>query len=410
MELFLDNSVPSLVVEVAVAVLRLAERKAVRPYCLSAAAKKHLQIRQLPLLISEDAGKLDEAFTILGYFAKAANQPALLGVTAEEKADVHQWTTAAFAAVTNETLQALHEHLTLKVFIASNHVTIADLAVFASLHSKFESLSQGDRLRWCNVTRWFDHIQHLPGVKGALCKLPLIDICKTKSSAAAAKETKGEAKAKPAKGKGEAKPAAEATPATTKAPQAKEERKKEEKPKAKKEKAPAPPAQPEQPDISRLDIRVGHIIKAWKHPSADKLYCEEIDVGEGKPRQIASGLVPYIPLEKMQNRRCIVLCNLKEKALVGFPSHGMVLCASNADKSVTELLEPPATAAVGERVVFPGLEGPAEAELNPKKNVFGKVQPLFKTTADLVATFDGVPFTTSAGVVKASTIANGTIS
>lgn len=52
--------------------------------------------------------------------------------------------------------------------------------------------------------------------------------------------------------------------------------------------------------ISRLDIRVGLITKAQKHPDADALYVEEIDVGEGQPRTVVSGLVKYIPLEEMQ--------------------------------------------------------------------------------------------------------------
>lgn len=30
--------------------------------------------------------------------------------------------------------------------------------------------------------------------------------------------------------------------------------------------------------------------QAWKHPDSDKLWCEEIDLGEPEPRQIASGL------------------------------------------------------------------------------------------------------------------------
>lgn len=30
--------------------------------------------------------------------------------------------------------------------------------------------------------------------------------------------------------------------------------------------------------------------QAWKHPDSDKLWCEEIDLGEAEPRQIASGL------------------------------------------------------------------------------------------------------------------------
>lgn len=52
--------------------------------------------------------------------------------------------------------------------------------------------------------------------------------------------------------------------------------------------------------ISRLDIRVGLITKVQKHPDADSLYVEEIDVGEPQPRTVVSGLVKYIPLEEMQ--------------------------------------------------------------------------------------------------------------
>ena len=31
-------------------------------------------------------------------------------------------------------------------------------------------------------------------------------------------------------------------------------------------------------DISRLDLRVGKIVKVWNHPKADKLFCEEVRV------------------------------------------------------------------------------------------------------------------------------------
>ena len=49
-----------------------------------------------------------------------------------------------------------------------------------------------------------------------------------------------------------------------------------------------------------LDIRVGQILKAWKHEEADSLYVEEVDIGEPEPRIICSGLVNYIPLENLQ--------------------------------------------------------------------------------------------------------------
>lgn len=55
-----------------------------------------------------------------------------------------------------------------------------------------------------------------------------------------------------------------------------------------------------EPTISKLDIRVGLITEAKKHPDADSLYVEEIDVGEGSTRTVVSGLVKYIPLEEMQ--------------------------------------------------------------------------------------------------------------
>jgi methionyl-tRNA synthetase len=45
---------------------------------------------------------------------------------------------------------------------------------------------------------------------------------------------------------------------------------------------------------------VGLIKKAEKHPDADSLYIEEIDVGEEAPRTVVSGLVKFIPLEEMQ--------------------------------------------------------------------------------------------------------------
>lgn len=49
-----------------------------------------------------------------------------------------------------------------------------------------------------------------------------------------------------------------------------------------------------------LDIRVGRIVRAWKHDEAESLYVEEVDIGEPEPRIICSGLVNYIPLEQLQ--------------------------------------------------------------------------------------------------------------
>jgi len=53
--------------------------------------------------------------------------------------------------------------------------------------------------------------------------------------------------------------------------------------------APAPAS--DQPVFTRLELRVGKIVSADLHPNAERMYVEQIDVGEGKPRQICSGLV-----------------------------------------------------------------------------------------------------------------------
>jgi hypothetical protein len=51
----------------------------------------------------------------------------------------------------------------------------------------------------------------------------------------------------------------------------------------------------------------GEIVKVWHHASADKLFCEDIDVGEESgPREIASGLREYYTLEDMQDRLVLV--------------------------------------------------------------------------------------------------------
>ncbi|KAG6473572.1 probable methionine--tRNA ligase [Zingiber officinale] len=161
--------------------------------------------------------------------------------------------------------------------------------------------------------------------------------------------------------------------------------------------------------VSRLDIRVGLIKKVQKHPDADSLYVEEIDVGEESPRTVVSGLVKYIPLEEMQNRKVCVLCNLKPATMRGIKSQAMVLAASNDDHTKVELVDPPPSAKVGERVTFLGYSGEPDSVLNAKSKVWEKLQVDLQSNSELVACYKDVPFTTSAGVCKVSSITNGAI-
>jgi len=173
--------------------------------------------------------------------------------------------------------------------------------------------------------------------------------------------------------------------------------------------AAAKKTEPDVPDVARLDMRVGRITKAWKHPSADSLYVEEIDVGEPKPRTVCSGLVGKIPLETLEGTLVVCLCNLKPAKMRGISSEAMVLAATAPDTGVVELVNPPADTAPGTVVTVQGITPKPDAQLNPKKNPWDNVQPLLKTNADGVACFDGTPLVTPTGPLRVKSVKNASI-
>ena len=70
---------------------------------------------------------------------------------------------------------------------------------------------------------------------------------------------------------------------------------------------------------------------------------------------------------------CVVLCNLKDRPLAGWNSHGMVLCAETPARDQVELLIPPEGSQPGDLVTIKGYERKPPQELNPKKNPWDKV-------------------------------------
>jgi aminoacyl tRNA synthase complex-interacting multifunctional protein 1 len=149
---------------------------------------------------------------------------------------------------------------------------------------------------------------------------------------------------------------------------------------------------------------------------------EKVDLGDPEgPRTIVSGLVAYVPKEALLNRRVVALCNLKARNMRGVKSDGMLLCASNADHSAVEPLDPPAGAVPGDRLGFdldgarPGPDGdappPASANQVAKKKVWEGVQPDLRTTGDRVATWKGAAMVgVDGGVVTCASLGEGSIS
>ena len=117
---------------------------------------------------------------------------------------------------------------------------------------------------------------------------------------------------------------------TLEADRKKEEKaaKKADKKEAKKEEAPVEQIGIE--DFTKVELKVGTIISAEKHPKADRLLVEQIDLGE-ETRQIVSGIAASFSPEDVVGKKVIVVTNLKPVKLRGVESQGMILCASNAD-------------------------------------------------------------------------------
>lgn len=78
-----------------------------------------------------------------------------------------------------------------------------------------------------------------------------------------------------------------------------------------------------------VDMRVGTVLVAEKHPNADRILRLEIDFGEGQPRQILSGLAEHYTPEAVVGKRVCAVLNLEPRKIRGLMSHGMVLTAGN---------------------------------------------------------------------------------
>ncbi|MCQ2546130.1 MAG: methionine--tRNA ligase [Clostridia bacterium] len=81
-------------------------------------------------------------------------------------------------------------------------------------------------------------------------------------------------------------------------------------------------------DFDKLDLRMGTILSAEKHPKADKLLVFQVKMGTEK-RQIVSGVAEYFKPEECVGQKVVVVANLKPRKLRGLESKGMILFADN---------------------------------------------------------------------------------
>jgi len=171
-----------------------------------------------------------------------------------------------------------------------------------------------------------------------------------------------------------------------------------------KKNAPAAATAEEELSASKLDLRVGKITAVNKHPDADSLYVETVDVGEDEPRTVVSGLAGLVPMEELEGRLGVFLCNLKAVKMRGVLSTAMLMCASQESPRAVEPLIVPEGSAPGDRVFFDGCQGEPEPELKPKKKVWERLQPDLHINASLCAEWQDQAMITKLGAIKCTSL------
>lgn len=144
-------------------------------------------------------------------------------------------------------------------------------------------------------------------------------------------------------------------------------------------------------------MQVGLIKSCRRHEASDKLYISDIDINQESTIQVCSGLVPFIPIEQMSQRRVVVVTNMRNRKLRGEVSQGMILAAESSksegermkgagetgetgetNNTIVEPVDPPKSSIVGERLYFDGLDKKFEPP-KLKDKVWEFLQPKLAT-------------------------------
>jgi len=147
----------------------------------------------------------------------------------------------------------------------------------------------------------------------------------------------------------------------------------------------------EEEPFSKLDLRIARIEKVREHPSADKLYVLDIDLGKLGKRRIVAGIKPWYEKEQLRDRKIVIVSNLKPAEIRGVRSNGMLLAA---DDGTPSLLLP--NGDEGEQVMIEGIE-PAPADVVDFKE-FMKIE--MKVNKDGMVEYKGKILADRKGAVK----------
>lgn len=101
-------------------------------------------------------------------------------------------------------------------------------------------------------------------------------------------------------------------------------------------------------DFAKIDLRVATITAASTIDGSDKLLRLSLDIGDGRPRQVLSGIKTHCEADSLVGQKIVYLANLKNRAMRFGNSEGMVLTAG--DDNGIWLLPAPNNAPPGAKI------------------------------------------------------------
>lgn len=101
-------------------------------------------------------------------------------------------------------------------------------------------------------------------------------------------------------------------------------------------------------EFSKMDLRIGKIVKAEPVPQSRTLIKLSIDVGEGEIKQGVAGMAHIYSSNELEGKHVAVINNLQSKRIFGVESNVMILAAE--DEATISLLVPERPVKIGSKV------------------------------------------------------------
>ena len=87
-------------------------------------------------------------------------------------------------------------------------------------------------------------------------------------------------------------------------------------------------------DFAKIQLVTGEVIASEAVKGSKKLLKNTVKMGD-ETRTILSGIAKYYTPEEMAGKKVVVVANLAPRKMMGEVSHGMILCAEDADGNLS---------------------------------------------------------------------------